>query len=77
MQPKDSDDVDCFELKVNGDHLAKLFYLSPDFQLIEHEIEVYNAGLKINGIDVTEYHHGQFNWRPTTLSHMLVRSLQD
>lgn len=77
VQLEDSDDVDRFELQVDGDPLAKLFYLNLDFQLIEKEVEVHNGCLIINDKGITESVHGEFSWRPTILSHELLRVLED
>ena len=70
----DSDQTDHFALESNGAASTSLMYLAPNFKMVDTELQIFDAYVKIND---TEVHSGQFEWRAGTFSHKIAEKIQD
>ena len=61
-------------MQANGSKLATLEYLDLDFKLVDEDVAVFDGKIELNGKMVTER---QFEWRPATLSHMILQAIED
>ena len=71
----DSDETDHFALKSNGSPTISLMYLSPNFKLVDTEMQVFDAFLSVN--DEPLQRCSEFEWRAGTFSHMIAEKIQD
>ena len=70
----DSDQTDHFALESNGACSTTLPYLTPNFKLVDSELQVLDAFVVINSeIVITK----AFEWRSGTFNHKIAESIQD
>ena len=65
---------DTFDLEANGAVLSSLEYLSPNFKLVDADLEFFDAYVEINEAYGLK---GSFEWRAGTLSHKIAEKIQD